>query len=98
MKPIMEKLPRAWIFFIIFIVFTTFMVLNLLFGVVVNAETTPVLAEVGRLRDEALQAEIRSARGSRRTAAARTAGGTAKEPDSGTAGDSPRCSRKRRLS
>ena len=36
-KPIMEKFPHAWIFFIIFIVFTTFMVLNLFIGVVVNA-------------------------------------------------------------
>ena len=36
-KPIMEKFPRAWLFFIIFIVVTTFMVLNLFIGVVVNA-------------------------------------------------------------
>jgi voltage-gated sodium channel len=36
-KPIMEQFPRAWIFFIIFIVVTTFMVLNLFIGVVVNA-------------------------------------------------------------
>src|SRR5687768_18289375 len=36
-KPVMEKSPHAWIFFIIFIVFTTFMVLNLFIGVVVNA-------------------------------------------------------------
>ena len=36
-KPVMETHPWAWIFFIIFIVFTTFMVLNLFIGVVVNA-------------------------------------------------------------
>ncbi|MCC6889501.1 MAG: ion transporter [Hyphomicrobiales bacterium] len=36
-RPIMEKFPRAWLFFIIFIVVTTFMVLNLFIGVVVNA-------------------------------------------------------------
>jgi voltage-gated sodium channel len=36
-KPIMEKFPRAWVFFITFIVVTTFMVLNLFIGVVVNA-------------------------------------------------------------
>jgi voltage-gated sodium channel len=36
-KPIMEKFPRAWIFFVIFIIVTTFMVLNLFIGVVVNA-------------------------------------------------------------
>ena len=36
-KPIMEQFPRAWLFFVIFIVMTTFMVLNLFIGVVVNA-------------------------------------------------------------
>ena len=36
-KPIMEKFPYAWVFFITFIVMTTFMVLNLFIGVVVNA-------------------------------------------------------------
>ena len=36
-KPIMEKFPRAWMFFVTFIVVTTFMVLNLFIGVVVNA-------------------------------------------------------------
>jgi voltage-gated sodium channel len=36
-KPIMEKFPRAWIFFITFIIVTTFMVLNLFIGVVVTA-------------------------------------------------------------
>jgi voltage-gated sodium channel len=36
-RPLMEKQPYAWLFFIIFIVVTTFMVLNLFIGVVVNA-------------------------------------------------------------
>jgi len=36
-KPIMEKFPYAWIFFITYIVICTFMVLNLFIGVVVNA-------------------------------------------------------------
>jgi voltage-gated sodium channel len=36
-KPIMEKFPRAWLFFVTFIIVTTFMVLNLFIGVVVNA-------------------------------------------------------------
>jgi voltage-gated sodium channel len=36
-KGVMEKHPWAWLFFIIFIVVTTFMVLNLFIGVVVNA-------------------------------------------------------------
>ena len=36
-RPLMETFPWAWAFFIIFIVVTTFMVLNLFIGVVVNA-------------------------------------------------------------
>jgi voltage-gated sodium channel len=36
-KPVMEHHPHAWLFFVIFIVVTTFMVLNLFIGVVVNA-------------------------------------------------------------
>ncbi len=45
-KPVMETHPAAWLFFIIFIVVTTFMVLNLFIGVVVNA-----------MQEEALKAE-----------------------------------------
>jgi voltage-gated sodium channel len=36
-KPVMEKYPYAWVFFVTYIVVTTFMVLNLFIGVVVNA-------------------------------------------------------------
>jgi voltage-gated sodium channel len=36
-KPVMEHHPYAWLFFFTFIVVTTFMVLNLFIGVVVNA-------------------------------------------------------------
>lgn len=36
-KPVMEKFPYAWIFFFIYIIICTFMVLNLFIGVVVNA-------------------------------------------------------------
>jgi voltage-gated sodium channel len=36
-KPVMEHHPHGWLFFVIFIVVTTFMVLNLFIGVVVNA-------------------------------------------------------------
>jgi voltage-gated sodium channel len=36
-KKIMETRPYAWVFFVTFIVVTTFMVLNLFIGVVVNA-------------------------------------------------------------
>ena len=36
-KSMLEKYPYAWLFFVTFIVVTTFMVLNLFIGVVVNA-------------------------------------------------------------
>ncbi|MGZ8158129.1 MAG: ion transporter [Methylobacter sp.] len=36
-RPVMEKLPHAWLFFIPFIIMTTFTTLNLLFGIIVNA-------------------------------------------------------------
>src|SRR5215213_3506426 len=36
-RPVMEKHPHGWLFFVIFIIVTTFMVLNLFIGVVVNA-------------------------------------------------------------
>jgi len=46
-KPVMEKHPHAWLFFVTFIVATTFMVLNLFIGVVVNA-----------MQAEAMKAEV----------------------------------------
>ncbi len=36
-KPVMQNHPYAWVFFVVYIVITTFMVLNLFIGVVVNA-------------------------------------------------------------
>lgn len=36
-RPVMEKMPYAWLYFIPFIVLTTFTTLNLLFGIIVNA-------------------------------------------------------------
>jgi voltage-gated sodium channel len=42
-KPVMEKHPYAWVFLLLFIVVTTFMVLNLFIGVVVNAMQTEAL-------------------------------------------------------
>jgi voltage-gated sodium channel len=41
-KPIMEKYPYAWLFFIPFIIVTTFMILNLFIGVIVQAMQTEV--------------------------------------------------------
>lgn len=44
--PVMQTHPHAWVFFVTFIVITTFMVLNLFIGVVVNA-----------MQEEAVKAE-----------------------------------------
>jgi voltage-gated sodium channel len=41
-RPIMEKHPYAWLFFIPFIVCTTFTVLNLFIGIIVNAMQSQV--------------------------------------------------------
>jgi voltage-gated sodium channel len=55
-RPLMEKHPFAWLFFIIFIVVTTFMVLNLFIGVVVNAMQAE--AEKGMAAERAAEREI----------------------------------------
>jgi voltage-gated sodium channel len=39
-RPVMEAFPYAWIFFIPFIMVTTFMVLNLFIGIIVDAIAT----------------------------------------------------------
>ena len=52
-KPVLEKHPHAWIFFVCFIVVTTFMVLNLFIGVVVNA----MQAEANKADAEEREAE-----------------------------------------
>ena len=39
-KPVMEKFPYAWLFFIPYILITTFAVLNLFIAVIVNAMQT----------------------------------------------------------
>jgi voltage-gated sodium channel len=71
-KPVMEKHPYAWIFFISYIVVTTFMVLNLFIGVVVNAmqaeaskaEAVERAAEREMIQEEAapILAEVKSLR------------------------------------
>jgi voltage-gated sodium channel len=45
-RPVMEKFPYAWAFFVPYIVVTTFAVLNLFIGVVVNAMQTEHQKEV----------------------------------------------------
>jgi len=39
-RPVMEAFPYAWVFFIPFIMVTTFMVLNLFIGIIVDAIAT----------------------------------------------------------
>jgi voltage-gated sodium channel len=52
-KPVMEHHPHGWLFFVIFIVVTTFMVLNLFIGVVVNAmQAEAIKAEAGEREAE----------------------------------------------
>jgi voltage-gated sodium channel len=71
-KPVMEHHPYGWIFFFIFIIVTTFMVLNLFIGVVVNAmqaeatkaEAAERAAEREMIQEEAapILAEVKSLR------------------------------------
>ncbi|MDQ2083349.1 ion transporter [Xanthobacteraceae bacterium Astr-EGSB] len=50
-KPVMEKHPYGWVFFITFIIVTTFMVLNLFIGVVVNAMQAEAVKEMEAERE-----------------------------------------------
>jgi voltage-gated sodium channel len=71
-RPIMEKYPYAWLFFIPFIIGTTFTILNLFIGIIVNAiqsehdkeQAAEREAERQAVRQEAepLAMEIRSLR------------------------------------
>ena len=59
-KPVMEHHPYAWLYFFTFIVVTTFMVLNLFIGVVVNAmqaEATKAEAAEREAEREMIQEE-----------------------------------------
>jgi voltage-gated sodium channel len=57
-RPVMEVYPYAWMFFVPFILLTTFVVLNLVVGLVVNsmqdAHHVEAEAETGTYRDEVL--------------------------------------------
>lgn len=54
-RPVMEKHPRAWIFFIVFILITSFAVLNLFIGIIVDSMQREHEAELkeDRVRSEA---------------------------------------------
>jgi voltage-gated sodium channel len=72
-RPILAKHPYAWIFFISFIVVTTFTVLNLIIGIIVNAiqeehaenESAERKAERKMVHDETapLMRELKALRG-----------------------------------
>lgn len=51
-RPVMEVQPYAWVFFIPFITVTTFTVLNLFIGIVVDAMATVKESEAEELREE----------------------------------------------
>lgn len=51
-RPVMEVQTYAWVFFIPFIMVTTFTVLNLFIGIVVDAMATVKEAEQDELREE----------------------------------------------
>ncbi len=51
-RPVMEVQPYAWVFFIPFITVTTFTVLNLFIGIVVDAMATVKEAEMEELHDD----------------------------------------------
>jgi voltage-gated sodium channel len=67
-RPVMEKHPSAWIFFIVFILITSFAVLNLFIGIIVDSMQREHEAELAedRVRSEAnfdeILAEIRALR------------------------------------
>lgn len=71
-RPVMEEVPYAWAFFIIFILFATFTMLNLFIAIIVNAmqtfqesehkETQGVVEGVGQSIEHQLHAEVQSLR------------------------------------
>lgn len=65
MRPILEQIPWAWIYFVSFVLVGTFVILNLFIGVIVN-KVEKVAAEeeeLEQLRDEVnLQQEVRQLR------------------------------------
>jgi voltage-gated sodium channel len=50
-RPIMEVFPYAWIFFIIFILISTFVILNLFIAVIVDASNDEAEAKARAERD-----------------------------------------------
>jgi voltage-gated sodium channel len=61
-NPIMDKHPYAWLFFIPFIVITTFWVLNLFIGIIVNALQEEHAKEAALEREAERKAELEAER------------------------------------
>lgn len=67
-RPVMEQFPYAWAFFVPFILLTSFIVLNLFIGVIVNAMSEATDEEAHDEREEilselrALSEEVRNLR------------------------------------
>ncbi len=51
-RPVMEEFPWAWVFFIVFILCTSFTVLNLFIGIIVSAMQSEHEAEASEERDQ----------------------------------------------
>jgi voltage-gated sodium channel len=71
-RPVMEQTPWAWAFFIIFILFATFTMLNLFIAIIVNAmqtfqegehqDTVQTVEKVGQALEHELHVEVQSLR------------------------------------
>ncbi len=69
-RPVMVEHPMAWLFFLPFILFTTFTVLNLFIGVVVQAMQDGVNADAHKATSDKQEEILEEIRGLRRTVAA----------------------------
>jgi voltage-gated sodium channel len=62
-RPVMEKFPYAWVFFIFFILIATFVIVNLFIAVIVDSLTSGSSSEdtqAAREQNDALQAELQA--------------------------------------
>ena len=86
-RPVMEAYPLAWIFFVVFILLTTFAVLNLFIAIVVDSMSTVEHEEQEQTRElvsmdhDAVLTELRAIRAE--LAALRSAGADARLPGDG---------------
>lgn len=64
-RPVMEKFPYAWIFFVLFILIATFVVVNLFIAVIVDSLTSSAEENIGMSQHqhaESLEQEVRAMR------------------------------------